>query len=340
MDTTSYVSLSVFYGLTIIIGSALNFVILIRIISKKSFRIRRANLFLASLCLSDMFTCAYSITYHLVHLHPAIYSSYLSTTYCRVTQYLVYALAFISTLSLTAVCIDRYLAITKPFFYASSKMVTLCYVMLLLPWLHSFVTSIPVLVLPVVSITNYTGFPCGFVSTWEAQQIYMVLVPMNILLPFICIVFSCIVVFNVARKQLHSIKALTPSALNQTTKETVSMTESYISDSVDIVRSQTNEERDRANRKNVAKRFNKGNFREETRIAFATLAVVIGVLFAWMPYLVTRLLYLIGIELHDSLHLFGTAFTLANSAWNPFLLLAVRRDLRKSVLSLFRKSQI
>ncbi|XP_065056794.1 cholecystokinin receptor type A-like [Rhopilema esculentum] len=338
MDTISYVSLSVFYGLTIIIGCVLNFVILIRIMSKKSFRIKHANLFLVSLCLSDMFTCAYSITYHLVHLHPAIYSSYLSTTYCRVTQYFVYALAFVSTLSLTAVCIERYLAITKPFFYASSKMATLCYIMLLLPWIHSFVTSIPVLVLPVVSITNYTGFPCGFVSTWEAQQIYMVLVPMNILLPFICIVFSCIAVFNVARKQLHSIKALTPSALNQTTKE--AMAESHTSDSVDIVRLKTNAERDRANRKNVTKRFDKGNFREETRIAFATLAVAIGVLFAWMPYLVTRLLYLIGIELDDSLHLFGTAFTLANSAWNPILLLAVRKDLRKSVLSLFRKSQI
>ena len=334
MNDTKKYGLSIFYGLTALTGCIFNSLVLLAIITKKELRRRKANLFLCSLCLSDFLTSAYSVTYHLIHLHPKIYSGLLSVTYCRLTQYFIYALAFSSSLCLAGVCIDRYIAITKPFMYISDKFSKFITMLLIWPWIQSFCTSIPAASLPIITVLNSTEFPCGINSSQAALEILLVLSTINIILPFICILTSCIVVYRVAKRQLLEIRLQVPSVLGEQSAgsssssiRSVIRSRSPADNKVHTVKIK----RDDKQQKESAKlKFNR-NFREEAKITFATIAVVIGFVVAWVPYYVTRLLFLMGLSLSNDVHTFGTAFVLANSAWNPLLIFLLRSDVRKSI---------
>ena len=322
--------------MTTIAGCIFNVLIFMAILSKKELRRRRANQFLCSLCLSDFLTCAYSVTYHLVHLHPEIYANVLNSTYCRTTQFFIYVLAFSSSLCLTGVCIDRYIAITKPFLYLSNKFSKIYIVLLLWPWVQSFLTTIPIGSLEMIKVLNSTGFPCGMESSWETLEVWSVIAVTNIILPFLCIFTTCIVVYRVARRQLREIQLQTPSNIGEQSVEessTITIRTAFANNSpvlstiraIKVKRFGTMLQKDTAKRK-----FNR-NFREEAKITFATIAVVFGFIVAWSPYLVTRLLFLVGVDLSVDVHMFGTAFVLVNSAWNPLLIFSLRNDIRKSV---------
>ena len=325
--------LSVFFGLTTIVGCILNSLIILAVLSKRQLRGRKANLYLCSLCLSDMLTCLYSVPYHLIHLHPEIYLSLLSLQYCRCTQFFIYVLAFSSTLCLTGVCVDRYIAIARPFLYLTDRFSRISVLLLLWPWLQAICTSVPAIAMPIISVQNYTGFPCAINSSRGTAEVWFALTLTNIILPFICIFVSSIVVFRVARRQLHQIQLKMPTTLGDQSEDRSSactiksgLGNDFLAKSL---RRGTKDcqklEKDGARRK-----FNR-NFREEAKITFATIVVVLGFLIAWTPYFVTRLLYLLGVHLSDDVYLFGTAFVLANSSWNPALIIALRGDIKKSV---------
>ena len=335
MTTTKQYGLSALYGLTTMAGCVFNSLILLAILTRRELRRRRANLFLCSLCLSDLFTCAYSVTYHLIHLHPKIYKSSLNVTYCRITQYFIYVLAFSSSLCLAGVCIDRYIAIMRPFLYISDKFSKFTTMLLLWPWIQSFGTAVPAVSLPHITVLNSTGFPCGIKPGWATLEVWSVLSVINIILPFICILTSCIVVYRVARKQLLQIRLQTPLSLGGKSVESSSSSiklaigrgspmENRIH-TVKVSQDGTMRQKEAAKRK-----FNR-NYREEAKITFATIAVVIGFVIAWVPYFVTRLLFLVGINVSNDVHTFGTSFVLANSAWNPLLIFLLRNDIRKSI---------
>ena len=333
-DTRNY-GLSVFYGLTIIAGCTFNLLVLSGILTKKELRRRRANLFLCSLCLSDLLTSAYSVTYHLIHLHPKIYSSSLSVSYCRTTQFFIYALAFSSTLCLAGVCIDRYIAITKPFLYISDRFSKITLGLLFWPWIQSFGTSVLAVSHPHINVLNSTGFPCGIKSSRDTLEVWSVLSVINIIIPFICILASCIVVYRVARRQLLAIRLQIPSTIGDPSLESPSNSEKMAYDGVYSIQTNMHTTSVKGTgptrQKETAKRTFNRNFREEAKITFATIVVVIGFMIAWVPYFVTRLLYLVGINVSNDVHTFGTAFVLANSAWNPLLIVLLRNDIRKSI---------
>lgn len=349
--------LSSFYSVMILLGCILNMLIILAILSVKEIRRRRANQFLASLCISDFLTCAYSMTYHLVHLHPAIYGAYISTMYCRATQYVIYVLAFSSTLCLMTVCVDRYIAITRPFRYLSATMNKVSKVLLIYPWVHSIVTSIPAIVSPIIEMSNDFGYPCAGSSSSATTRYFIAIMPINVIIPFTCILTTCTVVFRIARKQLHSIQVQVTSTRRHPFPEESSSSSSGPERNPLDLKSVSSKQMPPSNpssfkiflgsrtalithlrRKTMQLRQRHlKNFREETRIAFATVAVVFGFMVAWTPYLLTRILFVFGTHLSNDVHIFGTVFVLANSAWNPLLILTFRRDIRKGILSLRKR---
>lgn len=339
MTSIEYYGLSTFYGLIAIVGIILNLLIMLALTSKRELRHRRANRFLCSLCLSDFFTCVYSVPYHLIHLHPCIYSSILNLNYCHFTQFFIYIFAFSSSLCLAGVCVDRYVAITRPFLYLTDKFSKISIILLLWPWIQSVGTSVPAAVLPVIEVLNSTGFPCGMNSSWETIELWSILSVINIIIPFICILASCTVVFRVARRQLHEIQMQVPGSTSENSAEETSskVSEGAFENNPTVQKHITTRKirvvGAKLYRDATRRRFHK-NFREEAKITFATVAVVVGFMVAWTPYLVTRLLYLIGVVLSNDIHMFGSAFVLANSAWNPVLIILLRRDIRESVKSL------
>ncbi len=350
MSSTEAVVLSLFYGLSIVFGCIANLLIIIAVIKQAELRRRRANHFLASLCFSDFLTCLFSMSYHLVHLHKDIFSHFLSLSYCRVTQYFIYVLAFSSTLCLTMVCIDRYLAIIHPFVYIRESMSRVSYVLLAWPWLMSLTTSVPALVIDMIKVRTDFGFPCGAEANWHTVRYFLAVIPVNILIPFICIVVTCLVVFRVARKQLRNIQTqifvlkgpginCSDSDERTSNNEHIPKPGSSTENTFSLPAFSRRKKRHKTNHKKLALKHRlRLVFREETRIAFATLAVVIGFFIAWTPYLVSRMLFAIGQSLPNHVYMFGTVFVLSNSAWNPFLILLFRKDVRKAVKNLLKEA--
>ncbi len=288
------------------------------------------------------------MTYHLIHLHANVYREFLSTTYCRVTQYFVYVLAFSSTLCLTMVCVDRYLAIIHPFFYVTNSMKRLGNVLMAWPWILSISTAIPALATNIIEIGTDFGFPCAAVSSWDSLRYFIAVIPLNVIIPFLCIAITCLVVFRVARKQLHRIQAqilVTRSSSpslerfdEQTKHGQIFATSSGQATSHSPCPSVPRKMLYKSNNAKLALTHRlRLVFREETRIAFATIAVVIGFFIAWTPYLISRLLYAIGKQLSNDIYMFGTVFVLSNSAWNPLLILIFRKDIRKCVRCLCKR---
>eukprot|EP00794_Sanderia_malayensis_P010784 gene10784-11938_t len=346
MGSSTAFTLTLFYAVSIVAGTTTNVLIIIVILRRKELRRRRANHFLASLCLSDLMTCAYSMTYHLVHLHPAIYTHFLSTTYCKVTQYFVYTLAFSSTLCLTMACIDRYIAILHPFYYATVSMARLSSLLMVWPWLLSLTTALPAVVTDMITTGLTFGFPCAAVSNKTAQNYLFAIAPINIILPFIGIIITCSMVFRVARKQQRKVQTQMVFVRNRDALSTFDSTVDQVSGEERTstmfsghwnTQSENSELPRRTTRMKIAlkNRF-KMVFREESRIAFATIVVVIGFFIAWTPFVVTRMLYAVGCRLSNDVYMFGTVFVLFHSAWNPLLLLIVRKDLWRSLYRLLK----
>ena len=194
-----------------------------------------------------------------------------------------------------------------------------------------------------IQVSSQPGFPCAANSSWRTVRYFIIIIPINIVVPFLCIVATCVIVFKVARKQLYTIQAQVfrtqVSSLQGKTQDTLaSSNEGTCKYDSGVVSSPAVTRKDKPKPIKIAlKRRLKAVFREEARIAFATLAVVIGYLIAWTPYLISRLLYVLGQTPSNDVFMFGTVFVLSNSAWNPLLILLFRKDIRRSVSKICSK---
>ena len=372
MNTAELVLITTFYGLSSLLGILLNGLLIISILLSKEIRQRNANKILCSLCFSDLLTCAYSIPYHLFHLYPSIYGIFISQTYCVVTQYFIYSLAFSSTLCLTAMSLDRYFAICHPFAYHRYGTRPTVVISIVWPWIHSAVTALPVFAIDMVEVSTDFGFPCGAKQGFDTTRYFTVITPINILIPCICIVITNIFVLRTARRQLRSIQvqqnAVSYVKGNTVNSSIIDNEENSICLS-DIHGSLSGKQQHQnssnlnfyklmlkgralsplppdspkfSTRRKESKRGKcKTSSSEEKRLGLAIVPVVVGFFVAWTPYLITRVSYFYypDLQINNGMFLFGTCFVLFHSTWNPVLILSFRREIRRRIKSsIFKKS--
>ena len=212
-DTYIVASFYMMFGIFGIIG---NISIIIVILTSRVYRRRFSGLFLVNLAFADWLVCLTATPYYVTSLimKPSIptVDDPLSSEYnsiCKLPMFFNYFTASLRILSLTAMSVDRYIAINHPYFYTrhcvydiskSWGLFAVIYV-----WLQGLILMIPPMAnnsLMAIVFFGSNGRLCGIM--WSKSNFSFVAVTMlvNFVLPAICIVFTNCKVFWLARKQV------------------------------------------------------------------------------------------------------------------------------------------
>lgn len=107
VDDEAYYSLIVFYSLLIILGATGNSLVVVAVIRKPAMRTAR-NVFIINLAISDLLLCLITMPLTLVELLSQYWPLGDLPFLCKLVGTLQATCIFVSTISITAIALDRY----------------------------------------------------------------------------------------------------------------------------------------------------------------------------------------------------------------------------------------
>lgn len=107
VDDAAYYALIVFYSLLIILGSTGNSLVVVAVIRKPAMRTAR-NVFIINLAISDLLLCLVTMPLTLVELLSQYWPLGDHPFLCKLVGTLQATSIFVSTISITAIALDRY----------------------------------------------------------------------------------------------------------------------------------------------------------------------------------------------------------------------------------------
>ena len=149
------VPLIVIYTIIIIVGFLSNGCICYLILMRKSLRTVR-NMFIMNLALSDMIMCIFCMPFTLVKLLLKNWS--LGDVMCRMVPWLQAVNVFCSTITITAIALDRYQVIIAPSTAKDNTKRWSALMVILLIWFFSVLVGLPLLVYSHVDTKQYIQF--------------------------------------------------------------------------------------------------------------------------------------------------------------------------------------
>lgn len=213
-DTHAVAAFYLIFGILGIIG---NVSIILVIATSRVYRRRFSGLFLLNLAFADCLVCLTATPYYVTSLvlkqdipadHDPQGSGY--NAICKLPMFFNYFTASLRILSLTAMSVDRYIAINHPYFYTRrctydvSKSWGLTVVVYV--WFQGIASMLPPMAdknLMKIVFYGSNGRLCGIM--WSKSNFAFVATMMlfNFVLPAITIVFTNCKVFWLARKQVE-----------------------------------------------------------------------------------------------------------------------------------------
>ncbi|XP_076040341.1 neuropeptide F receptor-like [Oratosquilla oratoria] len=140
LDDVAYYSLIVAYSLLIIVGSTGNSLVVVAVIRKPAMRTAR-NVFIINLAISDLLLCLVTMPLTLVEVLSQYWPLGDVPFLCKLVGTLQATSIFVSTISITAIALDRYQVIVYP---TKESLQTLGAVATLLGiWKFSFILALP-----------------------------------------------------------------------------------------------------------------------------------------------------------------------------------------------------
>ncbi|XP_037794763.1 neuropeptide F receptor-like [Penaeus monodon] len=140
VDDEAYYSLIVCYSLLIILGATGNSLVVVAVIRKPAMRTAR-NVFIINLAISDLLLCLITMPLTLVELLSQYWPLGDLPFLCKLVGTLQATCIFVSTISITAIALDRYQVIVYP---TKDSLKTVGAVLtLLLIWKVSFILALP-----------------------------------------------------------------------------------------------------------------------------------------------------------------------------------------------------
>ncbi|XP_069958264.1 neuropeptide F receptor [Cherax quadricarinatus] len=136
----AYYALIVAYSLLIILGSTGNSLVVMAVIRKPAMRTAR-NVFIINLAISDLLLCLVTMPLTLVELFSQYWPLGDHPFLCKLVGPLQATSIFVSTISITAIALDRYQVIVYP--TKESLKTVGAVLMLLLIWVISFMLALP-----------------------------------------------------------------------------------------------------------------------------------------------------------------------------------------------------
>ncbi|CAL4157312.1 unnamed protein product [Meganyctiphanes norvegica] len=113
VDDAAFYSLIVAYSFLIVMGAAGNSLVVVAVIRKPAMRTAR-NVFIINLAISDLLLCLVTMPLTLVELFSQYWPLGDTTFICKLVGTLQATCVFVSTISITAIALDRYQVIVYP----------------------------------------------------------------------------------------------------------------------------------------------------------------------------------------------------------------------------------
>ena len=196
--------LAMYYCFLGVAGSFANITLIIFLYKHRDYRKMPSSLHLHSILIANVLACLYEIPYYVFSILASLPlpSANAYTIECRISIFLTYSISTVKMFVLTALSLDRFIAITRPYFYsghATRKVVGIA---------NAFFWMLPIsLVLPLSIRSNYAryigviGASCG-VSWSLIDKYYMAtLMFVGYLVPTLLVAFTNVKVFLIARGQ-------------------------------------------------------------------------------------------------------------------------------------------
>ncbi|CAL4096878.1 unnamed protein product [Meganyctiphanes norvegica] len=140
VDDGAFYALIVVYSIVIVLGATGNSLVVVAVIRKPTMRTAR-NVFIINLAISDLLLCVVTMPLTLVELLSQYWPLGDTPVLCKLVGSLQATCVFVSTISITAIALDRYQVIVYPT-SASIKTVG-AVVMLLGIWVFAIILSLP-----------------------------------------------------------------------------------------------------------------------------------------------------------------------------------------------------
>ena len=209
LNPTEKCVLTSLYSILIVSGSYGNLCVIFGILSCRRNRQRPSNVFNVGLAVCDLFSCCCIGSFQLFSLltEGTIESSPVLT--CQNWIVIMYSLQGISILSLSIICADRFIALRFPYGYGSLLTLKRAVFVVLLCWLESIFTFLPLgVVNGWTSYEKVEGISCGVV--WkELPFCYILFIGiLNLFMPGFVVTASNCVVFRIARSQSRKLLSL------------------------------------------------------------------------------------------------------------------------------------
>lgn len=297
----------VFIAVLAVIAFIGNGIIIFVIYKNRNLRALR-NLFIASLAFSDLCLGATDIIYQAIgKLVPDYKPPHFSVCYFILLTGVLFGSA--SVFNLTAMTINRYIAIIYPLHYSQYVTPRRSACILLLLWLAALCLAVPPLVWRPVNVVCFSTTPSGEhlvneIAYMAAEWVFWFVIPGFIIL------FSYCRIYRIARIQARQI-----AAMEQSQRQAVEPSQDALNSKVKI-----------------------STYKE--RKAGRMVAILIGFwLFCWLPFFVVLTIHKFHVGAGVPPILMSVFLTLMfiNSAVNPILLTTYNRELKVALKRLYRK---
>ena len=355
--------LEICYVLIIVSGLGGNFCVVISILSSRKNRIKIQNIFLLSLSLSDLLFCATFPPYILSSLIDSTLHL-KNNTVCKGMVFMNYSLALIGLFAITALSLDRYVAIKYPFFYQRYINKFGIYCINVIVWMEPVIFTFPLLAKKNWAIyIGEPGIPSGVIFSSVPPAYSISIAIMCLLLPGMILIVTNIYVFRIAKKQnakIHNIHGKCREHHNLGSEDGIaenrhslhgymetSSNRKCLNLSGNVLKSRSSyESLPSVGSVSVTKVHNRARLARRTehrqrdwKSAVMTLALVIGFFITWLPFVVSRgIATFTRTRLSFSLEVYTATFTSVNSVSNPYLILATRKDLRNALHKRIQKN--
>ncbi|XP_035677470.1 vasopressin V2 receptor-like [Branchiostoma floridae] len=248
-------------------------------------RFSRVNIFILNLAIGDLCVCVVTMTTEI--LFVAFDQWVLGAVLCKLIVYGQIVTLASATFILTAMSIDRYMAITNPL-QMSTKHRTLAHRMVAVAWVAAFMLAIPQLLIfvqrEVQRENGHTAYACqskGYTAEWQ-RKVYVTWLAFYVMVAPGVIITYCYIRIVLTLGREGSGKADIQSALRRSDNEKI--------------------------------------MKAKVKTIRMTLCIVIGFLTTWTPYFVVTLYDVYaGQGLPEVAYVVAETMALFNSALNPII---------------------
>ncbi|KAK3758629.1 hypothetical protein RRG08_019539 [Elysia crispata] len=190
------------YSLIFLLGTTGNCLVVFVVIRNKAMQ-TITNIFITNLAISDILMCLLAVPFTPIFFFLKTWV--LGTALCHIIPMILCISVYVSTLTSTAIAVDRYFVIVYPF--KPRMKVYMCLLMIIAIWIISISISLPLGIYHEVNKSNDSVYLCA--EQWPKPQARQFFTVTSLVLHYIvpCVIISfCYIKVSVALRKRSKVK--------------------------------------------------------------------------------------------------------------------------------------